>query len=184
MRIWRSNFPPRNVEQSFSPWHNARFLWLVGELMLEFRQDRVLKDGKVMIVAQNKLIRELLPPALKQAGAGALLFGNGVEMLREFKQFQPDIIFAEYAMDLINGVQFFQQLRREHKATTPVVLMGDRSDTELTNKARDAGISETLMIPFSVGDLIKVSKKLIDKRDAPTELRFGPRPPKTPPAGG
>ena len=151
--------------------------------MLEFRQDRVLKDGKVMVAAQSKLIRELLPPALKQAGAGQILFGNGVEMVRAFKEFKPDIIFAEYAMDLINGAQFVQQLRREHKATTPLVLMGDRSDSELSTRARDAGVSEILYIPFSVEDLLKVSKKLIEKRDAPTELRFGPRPPKTPPAG-
>ncbi len=144
---------------------------------MDFRQDRVLGGRKVLLAVHSKAIRELLSPIFKQIGAGTILFGSGAEMLRQVREFDPGIVFCEADLDTMTGIDFVRQLRKEMKLTMAVVLVVDQHDGEVAAKALEVGASDVLPVPFSVADIIRVSKKVLEKPEAQTRLRFGPRPP-------
>ena len=135
--------------------------------------EKLLKTGRAMVAVQGRLIRDILVPTLKQMGATNILFGSGVEILAQAREFEPEIIFCEYAMDVVNGEAFLRQLRKGFGMTTPVVVMVNRQDGAAQTKAKAAGATDTLDVPFAVGDVLKVTKKALSNGGAPKKLYFG-----------
>ncbi len=130
-----------------------------------------------MLAVEGKLIRDLLVTALKQAGATSMLYGTGLEMVNKIMEYSPNIIFCEYTMESLNGIGFVRHLRRECKLKTPIVMLASRLDDDAQAKARAAGANETVAIPFSVQDILNVTKKMIEwgLDRSPRKLFFGPR---------
>ncbi len=142
---------------------------------MEFRQDRLLDGRKVLLAVHGKAIRELLTPIFKQMGASAILFGSGAEMLRQIKEFNPGIVFCEADLDTMDGIDFVRQVRKEMRLAMAIILLVEQHDGEIAAKAREAGASDVLLVPFSIADIIRTSKKVLEKPEAQTKLRFGPR---------
>ncbi len=145
---------------------------------MDLQQGRVLANQKVMLAVQNKALRELLTPIFKQLGATEIVFGTGLEMMKQLDTFKPQIIFCEAMMDQVNGIAFTRQVRQELKLKIPCVLLADMQDGDVSGKGKAAGASDVLGIPFSVADLIKVAKRALEAPDTQVPLRFGPRPKK------
>jgi CheY-like chemotaxis protein len=139
--------------------------------------DKLLNNRKVLIAVEGKLIRELMVTTLKQAGAKAILCGSGVEMLRQVQGFAPDIIFSEYELGTVTGADFIRRVRVDYKIKAPAVVLVPSEDTTAAAKSKSAGANAVIVIPFSVRDILTVTKTLIEQGpDAPTvKLRFGPR---------
>jgi CheY-like chemotaxis protein len=139
--------------------------------------DKLLVDKKVVLAVEGKLLRELLVTAIKQAGAKSMLYGNGIEMVRQVKDYKPHIIFCEYTMSSLDGVSFLRQIRKEYKLKTPAVMLAARVDGDAHSRSIAAGANETISIPFSVQDVLSTTKKMLELGSdrAPKKLHFGPR---------
>jgi len=120
-----------------------------------------LSNQKVLMAVESRLLRELLATLLKQAGAGRFLFGTGVEMLRQVREFNPDLVYCEMQMSVLSGLDFTRQVRNAYLMKTPLVMMVPRNDGEAANQSLKAGASATLGVPFSATELADVTKKLL-----------------------
>ncbi|MBI5163546.1 MAG: response regulator [Magnetospirillum sp.] len=129
---------------------------------MEWGHTKQLRNARCLMAVERQLTRELLITALKMAGAGQILSGTGSDMLREVQTFKPDVIFAEYDMALIDGVDFVRHIRTDFKIETPTVLLiheGDRK--KALGPAKAAGVSGAVIVPFTQDALVKMTRKVL-----------------------
>jgi DNA-binding response OmpR family regulator len=131
--------------------------------MAEAKSDAPLKNRKAVLSVESPLLREILTVSLKQAGIGAMTVGTAVDMLREFRNLKPDIIFCEYNTFMIDGVAFIHHLRKNQNSVVPVVMLVPRDQAKITDTAMRAGANAVLSIPFSVADLVATCRKVLSQ---------------------
>ncbi|HVI50005.1 MAG TPA: response regulator [Candidatus Sulfotelmatobacter sp.] len=122
----------------------------------------LLAGRKIMMAVEGKLLRELLVTMMKQAGAGRFLFGNGVEMLRQVREFAPDLIFCEMQMSMLGGLDFTRQMRNAYMMKTPLILLVPRADGDSSAAGLKAGATVALGVPFSVNEVTEAVRKALE----------------------
>ena len=134
----------------------------------------LLKGAKVMLIVERQLTRELLVSSLKQVGAGVTIHGPAHEMLQRIPEFKPEIIFCEYAMEPLDGAACLHHLS-QHKVTTPVVMLVHKGDNPALAKSKAMGAKQTVLVPFTVADIIASVDKVVNPQPEPKrrELYFG-----------
>ena len=134
----------------------------------------LLKGAKVMLILERQLTRELLVSALKQIGAGVTIHGPAHEMLQRLEEFDPALIFCEYAMEPLDGFTAVRHLRRT-KAKTPVIMLVHKGDSAALTRSREAGANQIVQVPFTVSEVIATVKKVVggDVKPVRRELYFG-----------
>ena len=139
------------------------------------QQTRFLEGKKVVLTYERKLTHELLFSALKQCGAGTTISGAAPEMLARLKEFKPDILICEYAMEQINGAAFVRFVRKELKIPAPAVMLIHRGDAEAMTQSRAIGVEQMVMIPFATVDIMTALRKVSGTEVAAVkrELYFG-----------
>lgn len=138
-------------------------------------QGRFLESKKVLLAYERKLTFDLLYSALKQCGASTIISGAPPEMMMRLKDFKPDIVVCEYAMEQVNGAAFIGFIRKEMKITVPVVMIIHRGDAEALSRSRAVGVEQIVMIPFATVDIMTALKKVsgTDIKPVKPELYFG-----------
>ena len=136
---------------------------------------RFLEGKKVVLAYERKLTHELLFSALKQCGAGTTISGAAPEMLARIKEFKPDIVICEYAMEQISGAAFIRFIRKELKIAAPAVMLIHRGDAEAQAQSRAVGVEQMVMVPFATVDIMTALKKVSGTEVAAVkrELYFG-----------
>ena len=78
----------------------------------------------VLIVDDEKDIREILSLALVDMGYTVLEANNGVEALRIFKETQPGLVLTDIKMPGMDGTQVLKTLKENHKYLEIIMLTG------------------------------------------------------------
>ncbi len=114
--------------------------------------------GRVLVVDPNLAASRLLTDLLKELGARQRLHAattsRGLEIAREW---QPQLIFVEFAGPLLDGVEFTRNLRRSNMAArkAPVIVVTADTREASIKAARDAGAHEFLCKPFTAGNVFR-----------------------------
>jgi response regulator RpfG family c-di-GMP phosphodiesterase len=76
----------------------------------------------------------------------------------------PDLILSDYKMPGLDGRQLFDKLRgREKTRHIPFLFMASRADIEERLRPLVDGVEEFIPKPFIVKDLVRITKKVIDR---------------------
>lgn len=137
-----------------------------GGIMTLSKTKSLLSGRKVMLAVEGKLLRELLVTVMNQVGAGRFLFGNGVEMLRQARDFAPDLIFCEMQMSMLGGLDFARQMRNAYLMKTPLIMLVPAADGDAAAAALKAGATVALGVPFSVNEVAEAVRKAMDDKTA------------------
>lgn len=77
---------------------------------------------------------------------------DGEEAIRLARELRPDVIVMDVKMPILDGISAAERIGAEHLA--PVVLLTAFSQTDLVERARDAGAMAYVVKPFSPADLL------------------------------
>lgn len=104
---------------------------------------------KVMIVDDSSAIRRLVMAVLVKSQFDMLIseVSDGPEALAVLKGTNPDIVFLDYHMPGLDGIEAAQLLRAANPELT-IVLMSERDLSRDIGKIREAGIYAILKKPF------------------------------------
>ena len=136
----------------------------------------ILSGKKVLLVASSRAIRELLAPMFNQLDAGGVRLTSAANCAKDLETYRPDLLACHFDQDGGNAVEFIKAVRSQAGAQLALVLVLEQKDAGMARDAALAGASGTLMIPFSVNDVRKVTETVLAKPQTSAGLRFGPKP--------
>ncbi len=116
----------------------------------------------ILIVDDDPLIRKLITTTLQDvAGSQLLEAGDGVQALEAATEAQPHIIFLDYDMPRLNGIETCRRLRAEPAtAGATIIMLTAMADGPAQDRARDAGADLFLTKPFSPLRLLRLVDEL------------------------
>lgn len=138
------------------------------------------KKLTVLVVEDTAPMRKLMTSVLETLGVGRVLAAdNGERGFEVFKRENPDIVIADWHMTPMSGIELTREIRSNMispNRMVPIVLVTGYSALNRVSEARDVGVTEFLVKPFSANDLAKRLAYVINKpRDyIDCKTYFGP----------
>lgn len=118
-----------------------------------------LKNLHVLIVEDITPMRELTTSVLKAQGIGRISYASdGEKGFDTFCHLNPDIVITDWQMPVLNGIELAKKIRTHSHSPNkmvPIIMMTGFGSASKISSARDVGITEFLIKPFSAHDISK-----------------------------
>lgn len=126
-----------------------------------------LEKAKILIVDDMRPMLALTSSVLQIFGFEQVYTANnGQEAFELTCKYDPDMIITDWMMSPMDGLEFTEMVRRNPLAPNPyvpIMMMTGFSSRLRVESARDHGITEFLVKPFSAQDLYKRVEQIIEK---------------------
>lgn len=108
---------------------------------------------RAVVAEDEALIRMDVVETLREAGYDVVgEAGDGETAVQLAIEHKPDVVVMDVKMPELDGISAAERIGKAHAA--PVVLLTAFSQTELVERARDAGAMAYVVKPFSPADLL------------------------------
>jgi two-component system response regulator MprA len=129
---------------------------------------------RVLIVDDDRSLREALRRALLLGGYETVSAANGREALARVTDATPDALVLDVGLPDLDGLEVCRRLRAGGNRV-PVLMLTARDAIEDRIDGLDAGADDYLVKPFDVGELkarLRALLRRVSAEDAPNELTF------------
>ena len=107
---------------------------------------------RVLVAEDEAIIRLDLAEMLGEAGYEVVgQAGDGEQAVAMAIDLRPDIVIMDVKMPVMDGITAAEQIGKER--ICPVVMLTAFSQTELVERARDAGVMAYVVKPFTASDV-------------------------------
>jgi CheY-like chemotaxis protein len=116
----------------------------------------------ILIVDDDPLIRKLITTTLQDvAGFDLREAGDGLAAIEAATAIRPDIVFLDYDMPRLNGIETCRRLRSDPAtADATIIMLTAMSDQPAQDRAVGAGADLFLTKPFSPLRLLRLVDEL------------------------
>lgn len=134
----------------------------------------------ILVVDDAAPVLDVTARALEILGVGRVLKAkDGPSAFDTYVRERPDIILTDWEMTPMDGLDLIKKIRNDElspKRNVPIIMMTGYTASARVAKARDYGITEFLVKPFTANELSRRIAYVIDNpRDfVETEQFFGP----------
>src|SRR3954465_2576564 len=118
---------------------------------------------RILIVDDDRALRDALRRALVLGGYDTVPVGNGEEALAEVARSEPDAVVLDIGLPDIDGLEVCRRLRAAGNRV-PVLMLTARDAVEDRIDGLDAGADDYLVKPFDVGELKARLRALLRRR--------------------
>ncbi|MFJ8820660.1 response regulator [Streptomyces sp. NPDC102467] len=126
-------------------------------------------SGRVLVVDDNKVIRQLIRVNLELEGFEVVTAADGVECLDVVHQVRPDVITLDVVMPRLDGLRTAARLRGDARTSgLPIVVVSACTQYEVEN-GLDVGIDAFLAKPFEPNELVRLVGQLSERGRAASE---------------
>ena len=117
----------------------------------------------VGVVDDNATTARLVSDVLRASGVGMIhQAASGAEALEHLARWRPDILFLDWQMPVMDGLELTRLIRRAAVAPdpaipdpqTPIIMLTGRRTAKDVDSARRAGVNEFVAKPFTPGALL------------------------------
>lgn len=137
---------------------------------LDVSSTPVVSKKRTAVVAEDEaLIRMDIIETLREAGIDVVgEAGDGEKAVELALELRPDVVIMDVKMPKLDGISAAEKIGKASAA--PVVLLTAFSQTELVERARDAGAMAYVVKPFSPSDLIPAVEIAVSRYSQITAL--------------
>ncbi|MGW6688390.1 response regulator [Streptomyces sp. NPDC054961] len=122
-------------------------------------------SGRVLVVDDNKVIRQLIRVNLELEGFEVVTANDGAECLDVVHHVLPDVITLDVVMPRLDGFGAVAQLRADPRTRQlPVAIVSACTQYEVEAGIAN-GVDAFLAKPFEPAELVRVVRRLIERRD-------------------
>ena len=104
------------------------------------KRKQVIDDEEINLLLFEGYIKDL--------GMDVITFDNSKDGLEYLNQNGADLVYVDYMMPEMDGVELIKEFRKEHKTTPIIMVTSTRDDQALMLQALDAGATEFLLKPI------------------------------------
>ena len=118
--------------------------------------------AKVLIIDDSEEFLTMFTDILTEFKHEVIQASGGAEGIKKLQEEKPDIIFLDYKMPKMNGLEVLAQIRKADKEVKVVILTG-YAEMDVAVKAHYLGIFEFMKKPFSMEEIKNVIEKALKK---------------------
>lgn len=108
---------------------------------------------RILVAEDEAIIRLDLAEMLGEAGYDVVgQASNGEQAVELAMELRPDLVVMDIKMPVLDGISAAEQIGKER--ICPVVMLTAFSQTELVERARDAGVMAYIVKPFTATDVV------------------------------
>ncbi|MGW2476354.1 response regulator [Streptomyces sp. NPDC001665] len=123
--------------------------------------------GRVLVVDDNKVIRQLIRVNLELEGFEVVTAGDGVECLDLVHRVRPDVITLDVVMPRLDGLQTAGRLRSDPRTGhLPLAIVSACTPHEVDHGVA-TGVDAFLAKPFEPGELVMLVRRLVERGRPP-----------------
>ena len=123
------------------------------------------KDLSFLVVDGNEFMRSLIKREVKAHAREIRDATNGAEALRILRGYAPDIVFVDWEMEQVDGLEFVKRVRDPKESPNPfvrIIMVSAVAERQRVLAAWGAGIDEFLVKPVSAVDLLGRIRKVTE----------------------
>jgi len=113
---------------------------------------------RLLIVDDNLHMRKMLAAIMQALGVTTIYeASNGVQAWAKLRELNPDIVFLDWMMPEMNGLEFTKLVRTSPESPNPyvaIIMVTGYTQAERVRQARDAGVTEFLAQPISANTVL------------------------------
>jgi CheY-like chemotaxis protein len=118
--------------------------------------------GRVLVVDDSTVIRDLIAVNLELEGYDVLRAGDGLEALELVAAERPDLVTVDVVMPRLDGFEMVERLRADPgTADIPVVMVTGRASAADRARGEEVGVDAYLTKPFEPAELVETVARLI-----------------------
>jgi len=111
----------------------------------------------ILIVEDSAQIRSIIAQSLLMEGYDTEQASDGLKGLEKLKEKVPDLILSDINMPHMDGLEFFQAVRKVPEWTAiPFVFLTSHSTPEDVQRGKELGVEDYLTKPIEPDDLVKI----------------------------
>jgi CheY-like chemotaxis protein len=124
-----------------------------------------MSDFKILVVDDSPTIVAMLTQILKSNGYDVRSAGDGEEALDVVEEFTPDLIFLDYQMPNMNGLETCRELKKDPELQdVPVVILTGEASPQMKMHFLEVGVDDYLNKPVNPKELLQAVKEIIRLR--------------------
>ncbi|WP_265292620.1 response regulator [Streptomyces sp. SHP 1-2] len=129
-------------------------------------------SGRILVVDDNKVIRQLIRVNLELEGFEVVTAADGAECLEVVHQVRPDAVTLDVVMPCLDGIRTAARLRADPcTRDLPLAIISACTQAEV-DAGFEAGADAYLSKPFEPADLVALVRRLVEGKGR----RRGSRP--------
>lgn len=121
---------------------------------------------KILVVEDDKNIREYLEDSLKESGYSVKSTSDGAIALKNVKEAKPDIVILDLGIESIAGETVCQEIKKMHPTLPVIILTAKNSSSEIVH-GFDIGADDYISKPFEFDELLARVRARLKQKGTP-----------------
>lgn len=121
---------------------------------------------KILVVEDDKNIRDYLVDALKEAGYSVKSTGDGAVALKMVKDSKPDLIVLDLGIESISGETVCEEAKKMYPELPIIILTAKNSTGEIVH-GLDMGADDYIPKPFETDELLARIRTRLKQKGTP-----------------
>jgi CheY-like chemotaxis protein len=126
---------------------------------------------KILIVDDEKVIRDFLTRLLKLNGIDAVAVDSGLDAVARAQQEKFDVVFLDVRMPKIDGLETMRALK-QHIPQARYVMMTGYAVDDILQQAQKEGASASIRKPFDISQIDMILKDHVARTGATRTLKI------------
>ena len=122
----------------------------------------------VLIVEDDKNIRELLQMYLEKEGYAVTVAGDGGQGLTKFRTIKPDLVLLDVMMPVMDGWAVCRAIRAESQ--TPIIMLTAKGELDDKVAGLKSGADDYVTKPFEMREVLARIEAVLRRTDRGAEL--------------
>lgn len=137
--------------------------------MEEYLMNSQTKKGKVLVIDDEKGLRDMLSYALGREGYEVLVAENGEVGVEKVKQEEVNVVVTDIKMPGMDGVAVLKKIKQMNENVEVIVATGYGSMETAIESLRN-GAYDYINKPFNIDELISLISKAIERQQMKSQL--------------
>lgn len=116
--------------------------------------------NRILIVDDEEILRMLICDTLEEFNFTIDEADNGLDALNKMQQNSYDLVFLDYMMPDLTGIEVIEKLSPDYKENTPIVMLTAKAQESDRQIAMEKGAKYFISKPFSPIKLISFVEEL------------------------
>ncbi len=125
-----------------------------------------IKDMKILIIEDDKFLRDLMSQKLTKEGFSVKEALDGEEGLKMALEEPPDLVLLDLILPRIDGFGVLERIKKEQKLShLPVLILSNLGQKEDVQRALSMGAQDFLIKSnFTLGEIVEKIKTILKKK--------------------